>query len=55
MTPKQPTRLPFQRLDDRKLICLLCAKVVADRAKAAHEKGVEHRSALAEMAGRRAS
>jgi hypothetical protein len=55
MTPKQPTRLPFQRLNDRNVVCLLCAKVVADRAKAAHERSIEHRVALAEMARRRAS
>lgn len=54
MTPRRPCRLPFQRLDDRKLVCLLCARVVAARAKAAHEKSTGHRSALAEM-GRRAS
>jgi len=51
----QPTRLPFQRLNDRNVVCLLCAKVVADRARAAHEKSAGHKVALAEMAGRKAS
>ena len=46
----------YQWIGERQILCLLCARVVSTngRAKAAHEKGIEHRSALAEM-GRRAS
>jgi len=45
----------YQLLGPRRLLCLLCARVLATTAKATHEKGIEHRSALAEMAARRAS
>jgi hypothetical protein len=44
----------YQVLGEKRLLCLLCARVVGTSGKRMHEKGVEHRSALAEM-GRRAS
>jgi hypothetical protein len=55
--PDYQLRPEYQLLAPRRLLCLLCAKVISTngRAKAAHEKGVEHRVALAEMAGRKAS
>ncbi len=38
----------YQLLAPRRLLCLLCARVVGTHAKAAHERGIEHRLAVAE-------
>lgn len=46
--PEYALQPEFQWLSDRRLLCLLCARVVATTAKAAHERGTEHKVALAE-------
>ena len=42
----------FQPLGEKRLLCLLCARVVSTTTWAHHSKGIEHRMAKAELEGK---